>query len=30
LPEERKAVLEKAKEMLSKRIKADKEKDAGA
>jgi hypothetical protein len=30
LPEERKAVLEKAKEMLSKRIKADKEKDADA
>jgi tRNA(adenine34) deaminase len=30
LPKERKTVLEKAKEMLSKRIKADKEKNAGA
>jgi hypothetical protein len=29
LPEERKAAIEKAKEMLSKRIKVDKEKNAG-
>jgi Protein of unknown function (DUF3175) len=29
LPEERKTALEKAKEMLSKRIKVDKEKNAG-